>query len=42
MGRHTAVWKAQERRTAKALGGERLGATGAGNPDLGLVRFGAG
>lgn len=34
MGRHTAAWKAHERRTAAALGGVRLGATGAANPDV--------
>ena len=31
---HTSTWKAVERRTAAALGGKRLGATGAANPDV--------
>jgi len=30
----TSTWKAVERRTAAALGGRRLGATGAANPDV--------
>ena len=30
----SATWKAVERRTAAALGGRRLGATGAANPDV--------
>jgi len=30
----SATWKAVERRTARALGGQRLGATGAANPDV--------
>jgi len=34
MGKHTAAWKAHEKRTAAALGGQRLGATGAANPDV--------
>lgn len=34
MGKHTAAWKQHERRTAAALGGQRLGATGAANPDV--------
>ncbi len=34
MGKQTAAWKAHERRTAAALGGRRLGATGAANPDV--------
>ena len=32
--RHTATWKDHERRTAQALGGKRLGATGVANPDV--------
>lgn len=32
--KHTATWKAHERRTAKVLGGKRLGATGQANPDV--------
>lgn len=31
---HTSTWKAHERRTAALLGGKRLGATGAANPDV--------
>ncbi len=31
---HTSAWKDVERRTAAALGGKRLGATGAANPDV--------
>lgn len=34
MAKHTATWKAHERRTAAALGGRRLGATGVANPDV--------
>jgi hypothetical protein len=34
MGKHTSAWKAHEKRTAQALGGERLGAAGAANPDV--------
>jgi len=34
MARHTAAWKAHETRTAAALGGQRLGTTGAANPDV--------
>jgi len=34
MGKHTTTWKAHERRTAAALGGQRLGATGESNPDV--------
>lgn len=34
MGRHTQAWKDHERRIAAALGGQRLGATGASNPDV--------
>lgn len=34
MGKHTAAWKAHEKWTAAALGGQRLGATGAANPDV--------
>jgi len=30
----SATWKVVERRTAAALGGHRLGATGAANPDV--------
>ena len=30
----SATWKAVERRTAAALGGRRLGATGRSNPDV--------
>ena len=30
----SATWKQVERRTATALGGRRLGATGAANPDV--------
>jgi hypothetical protein len=33
MGRHTATWKAHERRTAAALGAVRVGNTGAASPD---------
>lgn len=32
--KHTAAWKAHERRIAAALGGKRLGATGVANPDV--------
>lgn len=34
MGKQTAAWKAHEKRTAATLGGQRLGATGASNPDV--------
>lgn len=34
MGKHTATWKDHEKRTAATLGGQRLGATGASNPDV--------
>lgn len=34
MGRQTAAWKAHERATAKALGGERTGNRGAAAPDV--------
>lgn len=34
MGKHTAAWKAHERRLAGAFGGVRLGATGKENPDV--------
>ena len=34
MGKHTPAWKDHERRTAATLGGQRLGATGASNPDV--------
>jgi hypothetical protein len=34
VGAHTSTWKAHERRTARAIGGTRLGATGRENPDV--------
>jgi hypothetical protein len=34
MSSHTATWKQHERRTALALGGKRLGATGCANEDV--------